>query len=103
MKILTVETLVNQDYEILDLVKGSTVDSKHLGKDLMSGLKGIVGGEIKAYTEMLDQARTTAINRMVEEAEALNADAIICVRFASSSIMQSAAEILVYGTAIRFK
>lgn len=101
--------LVNTDYitgkelEMLGLVKGSTIQSKHIGKDFMSGLKTMVGGELKAYNEMMNDARALASKRMVEEATALNADAIVNVRYASSAIMQGAAEVIVYGTAVKFK
>lgn len=84
----------------LGLVKGSTVHSKHIGKDIMAGLKTIVGGEIEEYTQMLEEARKIAISRMVKEAEKMGANAIINIRFASSSVMQSAAELMAYGTAV---
>lgn len=89
--------------EVFGLVRGSTIQSKHIGKDLMAGLKTIVGGEISEYTKMLEQARQIAIKRMVEEAEGKGANAIVCIRFATSAIMQGAAELLVYGTAVRVK
>lgn len=82
------------------IVKGSTVHSKHIGKDIMAGLKTLVGGEIEEYTQMLNEARKVAVSRMVKEAEALGANAIVNIRFASSSVMQSAAEIMAYGTAV---
>ncbi len=100
--------LVNTDYisgknlETLELVKGTTVRAKHIGKDIMSGLKNLVGGEIKAYMEMMEEARNIATDRMIKDAEKLGADAIINVRYATSSIMQGAAEVIVYGTAVRF-
>ncbi len=99
---------VNTDYitgkklELLGLVKGSTVQSKNIGKDIGAGFKTIVGGELKSYTQMMDEARTIATRRMVEEAEALGADAVINVRYASSAIMQGAAEVMAYGTAVRY-
>ncbi len=101
--------LVNTDFisgkelETLSIVKGSTIRSKHLGKDIMSGFKTIVGGELNSYAEMLNEARAIATKRMVEEASKLNADAVINVRYATSNIMQGAAEVLVYGTAVKFK
>lgn len=101
--------LVNTDYiqgkelEMIGMVKGTTVRAKNLGTDLMSGLKNLVGGEIVGYTEMLTEARAIATKRMVEEAEGLSADAIVSIRYASSSLMQGAAEILAYGTAVKFK
>jgi uncharacterized protein YbjQ (UPF0145 family) len=101
--------LVNTDYitgkelETLSIVKGSTVHSKNVGKDILSGLKTLVGGEIVAYTEMMDEARAIATKRMVEEAEALGADGVINIRYATSAIMQGSAEVIVYGTAVKFK
>lgn len=89
--------------KILGIVKGTTVRSKHIGKDIGAGLKSIIGGEIKAYTNMLSQAREEAHNRMVNEAIKLDADAIINVRFMTSAITQAAAELLVYGTAVKLK
>ena len=89
--------------EVLGLVKGSTVRAKWFGKDIMAGLKQIIGGEIKGYTEMLAEARDNATQRMIDEAKKLNADAIVNVRYATSNIMQGAAEILVYGTAVKLK
>ena len=89
--------------EVLGLVKGSTVRAKWFGKDIMAGLKQIIGGEIKGYTEMLAEARDNATQRMIDEAKKLNADAIVNVRYATSNIIQGAAEILVYGTAVKLK
>ena len=79
------------------------VQSKHIGRDFMAGLKTIVGGEISGYTEMLNEARTIATDRMIKEAEELGADAIVGVRFGSSSVMEGASEMLAYGTAVKFK
>ena len=99
--------LVNTDYisgkelETLALVKGSTIQSKHIGKDITQSFKTLVGGELKAYNEMMNDARALATKRMVEEAEALGADAVINIRYASSAVMQGAAEVIVYGTAVR--
>ena len=100
--------LVNTDYisgkelQMLSLVKGSTIQSKHIGKDIAQGFKTLVGGELKAYTEMMDEARAIATKRMVAEAEALGADAVVNVRYASSAIVQGAAEVIAYGTAVKF-
>ena len=100
--------LVNTDYitgknlEMLGLVKGATIQSKHIGKDIGAGFKTLVGGELKGYTEMMNEARSIATQRMIEEAQGLGADAIVNVRFASSAIMQGAAEVIAYGTAVRF-
>jgi uncharacterized protein YbjQ (UPF0145 family) len=87
--------------EILGIVTGNVVQSRHVGKDIIAGLKTIVGGEIAGYTEMLTDARQVAINRMVKEALKLGADAVVNLRFSTSSIMKGAAEILAYGTAVR--
>ena len=103
MKLYTVDTLKNQNYEELTLVRGSVVMSKHIGRDFMAGLKTIVGGELKGYTEMLNDARTVATERLIDEAKSMNADAVIALRYETSSIMQGASEILAYGTAIKFK
>ncbi len=100
--------LVNTDYisgkelEMLSLVKGSTIQSKHLGSDISQSFKTLVGGELKAYNEMMNDARALATKRMVEEAEKLGADAIVNIRYASSAVMQGAAEVIVYGTAVKF-
>jgi uncharacterized protein YbjQ (UPF0145 family) len=101
--------LVNTDYvsgkevETLGIVKGSTIQSKHMGKDILSGLKTMVGGELTAYNDMMNEARALATKRMVMEAEALSADGVVNIRYASSAIMQGAAEVIVYGTAVKFK
>lgn len=100
--------IVNTDYyndkkfEMLGLVKGSTIQTKNIGRDISQGLKTIVGGELKAYTDMMNNARDIATERMKEEAKKLGADAIINVRYATSAIMQGAAEVMVYGTAVKF-
>ena len=100
--------LVNTDYisgkelETLSLVKGSTIQSKHLGSDISQSFKTLVGGELKAYNEMMNDARALATKRMVEEAEGLGADAIVNIRYASSAVIQGAAEVIVYGTAVKF-
>ncbi len=100
--------LVNTDYisgktlDTLSLVKGSTIQSKHVGKDIMQSFKTLVGGELKSYNEMMNDARALATKRMVAEAEALGADGIVNIRYASSAVMQGAAEVIVYGTAVKF-
>ncbi len=103
MKLFSIENIPGCDYEALGLVKGEVVQSKHLGRDFMAGMKTIVGGEIKGYTEMIQEARKTATERMIEEAENLGADAIVGVKFGSSAVMQSAAEVIAYGTAVKLK
>jgi len=87
--------------EILGVVKGNTVRAKHIGKDIMSGFKHLVGGELKEYTTMLDEARDVAYDKMTAEAKALGADAVVMVRFSTSGISQGAAEVLCYGTAVK--
>ena len=100
--------LVNTDYisgkelETISIVKGSTIQSRHLGKDIAQAFKSMVGGELKAYNDMMNDARAIATKRMVAEAEALGADAVVNIRYASSAIMQSAAEVIAYGTAVKF-
>ena len=102
MLIVTTENIPGRRYEVLGVVKGNVVQSKNFGKDFMSAMKTLVGGEIVAYTELLQEARQIAMGRMVAQAEELGADAIVCLRYASSSVMQGAAEVISYGTAVRF-
>lgn len=102
MKLVSIEQYPGKNFEVLGLVKGTIVQSKNLGRDFMAGMKTLVGGEIVGYTEMINEARAIAVKRMVDEAENLHADAVIGIRFASSSLMQGAAEVIAYGTAIRF-
>ncbi|MBQ6494720.1 MAG: YbjQ family protein [Bacilli bacterium] len=104
MKLVTTESIIGSEIkESLGIVKGEVVQSKNLGRDFMAGMKTIVGGEIKGYTEMIRNARQIATKRMVDEAEELGADAIVNIRYGSSSVMQGAAEIIVYGTAVKLK
>ncbi len=102
MLLVTTETIAGKKIEMLGLVKGSTIQSKHLGNDIAQSFKTLVGGELKAYNEMMNEARALATKRMVEEAEAMGADAIVCIRYASAAVMQGAAEVMAYGTAVRF-
>ena len=102
MLLLTIDYVPGKEIEVLGLVKGTTVRSKHLGKDFMAGMKTLVGGEIISYTEMLNEARAIAVKHMVNEAEALSADAIIGMMYGSAAVMQGAAEVIAYGTAVRF-
>ena len=101
--------LVNTDYitgkelEMLGLVKGSTIQSKNIGRDITQGFKTLIGGELNAYTEMMNDARALATKRMVAEAKELHADAVINIRYASAAVMQGAAEVMAYGTAVKFK
>ena len=102
MLLVNTDFITGKELETLTLVKGSTIQSKHLGKDISQSFKTLVGGELTAYNEMMNEARAIATKRMVAEAEALGADAIINIRYASSAVMQGAAEVIVYGTAVKF-
>jgi len=100
----TTETIPGKEIdEIVGVVTGNVVQSKHIGRDIMAGLKSIVGGEIHGYTEMLTDARNVAIQRLVENAHGIEADAVVGIRFTTSSIMDASSEIMVFGTAVRFK
>ena len=101
MLLLNIDHIPGKNVEALGIVKGTVVQSKNIGKDFMAGMKTLVGGESVGNTEMLTEARQIATKRMVDEAEALGADAIINIRFGSSSVMQGAAEVIAYGTAVR--
>lgn len=103
MILVNTEYISGKETEMLGLVKGSTIQSKNVGKDITQGFKTLVGGELKGYTEMMNEARALATKRMVEEAENLGADAIVAVRYASSAVVQGAAEVMAYGTAVKFK
>ena len=100
---VTTETIDGKELEMLGMVKGSTIQTVNAIRDIGAGLKTLVGGELIRYNEMMNDARALATKRMVEEAEALGADAIVCVRYSSASIMQNAAEVMVYGTAVKFR
>lgn len=102
MKLFTIENIPGKQIEALGMVRGTTVQSKNFGKDFMACMKTLVGGELTGYTEMLVEARQIATKRMVDEAEAMGADAVIGVRYGSSAIMQGAAEVIAYGTAVKF-
>ena len=103
MLIVTTEYIAGKELEMLGLVKGSTIQTKHLGKDIAQAFKTLVGGELVAYTEMMNDARALATKRMVQEAEALGADAVVGMHYASSAVMQGAAEVMAYGTAVKFR
>ena len=103
MLLLNIEYVPGRKIEALGMVRGTVVQSKHLGKDFMAAMKTLVGGELVGYTEMLVEARQIATKRMVDEAEAMGADAVINVRYGSSAIMQGAAEVIAYGTAVKYK
>lgn len=102
MIIVSTEYISDKKLETVGLVKGATIQTKHFGKDISQAFKQIVGGELKAYTEMMNDARDLATERMIEEAKTLNADAIVSVRYASSAVTDGAAEVIVYGTAVKF-
>ena len=103
MMLVNIDYIPGKELEVLGMVKGTVVQSKNFGKDFMAGMKTLVGGEITGYTEMLNEARQIAVKRMVDEAEKLGADAVINIRYGSSAVMQGAAEVIAYGTAVRFK
>ncbi|MDL2236112.1 YbjQ family protein [Christensenellaceae bacterium OttesenSCG-928-L17] len=103
MILTTTETITGKELEMLGMVSGSTIQSKNIGRDITQGFKTLVGGELKAYTEMMNEARALATKRMVEAAEKLGADAVVAMRYASSAVMQGAAEVMAYGTAVKFK
>ena len=103
MIFVNTETISGKELEMLGLVKGSTIQSRNVGRDITQSFKTLVGGELKAYTDMMNEARALATKRMVAEAESLGADGIVNVRYASAAIMQGAAEVMAYGTAVKFK
>lgn len=103
MLLLTINYVPGKEIEALGIVKGNVVQSKHIGKDIMAGLKNVVGGELHGYTEMLNEAREIATKRMVDEAEKMGADAVIRVEYATSAIMDGTAEMVAYGTAVKYK
>lgn len=103
MQLSTTDGIEGREFTVLGIARGNVVQATNIGRDFLSGLKTIVGGEIKSYTEMLVEARDMATRRMLEEATSMGADAIVCIRYATSSIMQGAAEVMVYGTAVKFK
>ena len=103
MILVNTETISGKELEMLGLVKGSTIQTKNIGWDITQSFKTLVGGELKAYNDMMNEARALATKRMVDEAEAMGADAVVNVRYASSAIMAGAAEVIAYGTAVKFK
>lgn len=102
MILATTETIGGKELEMLGLVKGSTIQTVNVFRDIGASLKNLVGGELSKYNQMMNDARALATKRMVEEAENMGADAVVCVRYASASVMQSAAEVMAYGTAVKF-
>ncbi|NCN52570.1 YbjQ family protein [Candidatus Parcubacteria bacterium] len=104
MILTTTEHITGKDVtEMLGVVRGSTIRAKHIGKDILAGLRSIIGGEIKEYVEAINDAREEAMQRMITEAEGLGADAVINIRFTTSQVMAGAAELMVYGTAVKLK
>lgn len=103
MQLVNIDYIPGKEIEALGIAKGTVVYSRNFGKDFMAGMKTLVGGEIEGYTEMLNTARQIAVKRMVEDAEQMGADAIVNMRYGSSSVMQGAAEVIAYGTAVKFK
>ena len=101
MKLLSIDYIPDTKIEALGMVKGTIVQTKNIGRDFMAGMKTLVGGEIVGYTEMLNEARQIAVKRMVDEAKELGADAVIDVKYGSSQVMQGAAEVIAYGTAVK--
>ena len=101
MKLLSIEYIPDTKIEALGMVTGTIVQTKNIGRDFMAGMKTLVGGEIVGYTEMLNEARQIAVKRMVDEAKELGADAIIGVKYGSSTVMSGAAEVIAYGTAVK--
>ncbi len=102
MKLSNVETIPGKSIvEFYGVVSGSTVRAKHIGRDFMAGLKNLVGGELVGYTELLKESRDEAIERMIQQAESQGANAVVNIRFSTSSIAQGAAELFAYGTAVR--
>jgi len=103
MILVNTDFVTGEELETLGLVQGSTVQSKHLGKDVLQALKSLIGGELSSYNEMMNEARALATKRMVEEAKKLGANGIVNIRYASSAIMKNAAEVIAYGTAVKFR
>ena len=103
MILVNTESISGRDLEMLGLVKGSTIQTVNALRDIGAGLKTLVGGELTKYNDMMNEARALATKRMVAEAEKMGADAVVCIRYASSAIMQGAAEVIAYGTAVKFR
>jgi uncharacterized protein YbjQ (UPF0145 family) len=103
MILVNTDFITGKDIETIQIVKGAIIQSKHMGKDIMASFKTIVGGELKGYSDMMNEARAKATKRMVEEAKSLGADGVINIRYASSAVIQGAAEVMAYGTAVKFK
>lgn len=102
MLLTTTENIPGKNYEIIGIAKGNMIQTKNIGRDIGQGLKSMVGGELTTYTEMMNESRAIATKRMVEEAEKMGADAIVMIRYSTSAVTQGAAEIIAYGTAVRY-
>ncbi len=102
MLLTTTENIPGRSYEILGIVKGNMIQTRNIGRDIGQGLKSMVGGELSTYTEMMNESRAVATKRMVEEADKLGADAVVMMRYSTSTVMQGAAEIIAYGTAVKY-
>ncbi len=102
MVVVNTDYITGRNFEMIGLVQGSCIQSRHIGKDIGAGFRNLVGGEMKAYTEMMDDSRRIATDRMVAQAQYYGADAVINVRFTTSAIIQGAAEVMAYGTAVKF-
>ena len=102
MKLVNTDYITGRKFEMIGLVRGTMIQSVHFGKDIMNSFRTLVGGELTSYTEMMNEARAIATKRMAEDAQAMGADAVVNIRYASSSIVQGAAEVLAYGTAVKF-
>ncbi len=103
MLIVTTDYISGKELEMLGLVEGSTIQTKNFGRDITQGFKNLVGGELKSYNDMLYKARELATERMVQQAQSMGADAIVALRYTTSSVMQGAAEAIAYGTAVKFR
>lgn len=103
MLLVNTEYITGKEIETIGLVKGAIIQSRNVGRDITQGLKSLVGGELTVYTEMMNESRDIATQRMIEDAEKLGADAIVNIRYSTSSIMKTAAEVMAYGTAVKFK
>lgn len=103
MKLLNIDHIPGSEIDAIGMVRGTVVYSKNFGRDFMAGMKTLVGGEIVSYTEMLNEARAIATKRMADEAEQLGADAVVNIRYGSAAVMQGAAEVIAYGTAVKIK
>lgn len=102
MLLTTTENIPGKTYEIIGVAKGNMIQSKNIGRDIGQGLKSVVGGELKTYVDMMNESRAIATQRMVEDAEKMGADAIVMMRYSTSSVAAAAAEVIAYGTAVRF-